>query len=275
MDVSTAIPMPAKRPGWVFVSLATGLVLIGWLFNTPAGLLGKADAIGYAVCHRIAVRSFSLDGRPLSLCARCTGMYLGALWTLVVQWRAAGRTGNHSGRTPSRKVLAVLGVLALAFIVDGSNSFASLLGISGLYVPNNVLRLFTGIGFGIGMAAILFPVFNQTVWIDWQGTAALGGIRSLGAPVGGGILLALAVLSGNPLLLYPLTLFSAAGVIALLSLVYATMLLVLLRRENRFDRPAQLVLPLLAGFTVAMLQIGASDLARFLLTGTWDGFHIG
>ena len=35
------------------VLLAVGLLFVGWLLNTPGGLLGKADAIGYAVCHRI------------------------------------------------------------------------------------------------------------------------------------------------------------------------------------------------------------------------------
>ena len=42
------------------VLVTVGLLFIGWLANTPAGLLGKADAIGYAVCHRIDVRSFLL-----------------------------------------------------------------------------------------------------------------------------------------------------------------------------------------------------------------------
>ena len=61
------------------LALAVGLVLLGWLLNTPPGLLGKADAIGYAVCHRIDLRSFHLGERALPLCARCSGMYLGAM----------------------------------------------------------------------------------------------------------------------------------------------------------------------------------------------------
>ena len=34
--------------------LLLGILLVVWLILTPPGLLGKADAIGYAVCHRIA-----------------------------------------------------------------------------------------------------------------------------------------------------------------------------------------------------------------------------
>ena len=40
------------------VVVAAVLVFTGWLMNTPPGLLGKLDAIAYAVCHRIAARSF-------------------------------------------------------------------------------------------------------------------------------------------------------------------------------------------------------------------------
>jgi hypothetical protein len=32
--------------------IAVGLLLLGWLLNTPPGIFGKADAVGYAVCHR-------------------------------------------------------------------------------------------------------------------------------------------------------------------------------------------------------------------------------
>ncbi len=69
-------------------------VLILWLAETPAGLLGKADAVGYAVCHRISVRSFFLDDRPLPLCARCTGMYLGAMAGLLYQFFGYPRRGG-------------------------------------------------------------------------------------------------------------------------------------------------------------------------------------
>ena len=66
------------------VPLAAVLAIAAWIYIAPPGILGKADAIGYAVCHRIDERSFHVDGRQLPLCARCSGMYLGALLGLVV-----------------------------------------------------------------------------------------------------------------------------------------------------------------------------------------------
>jgi hypothetical protein len=89
------------------------------------------------------------------------------------------------------------------------------------------------------------------------------------------LLLDLVVLTENPLLLYPLALASAAGVLVLLSMIYCMVCLMLLRAENRITQVRQLLLPLAGGFGIALLQIALLDLARYWLTGTWDGFHFG
>jgi hypothetical protein len=90
-----------------------------------------------------------------------------------------------------------------------------------------------------------------------------------------GIVLDLLVLTENPWILYPLALISAFGVIVILTLVYTMVWVMLLRRENRFVSLAQLVLPLLGGFIVALMQIAFIDFARYHLMGTWAGFPIG
>jgi hypothetical protein len=83
------------------------------------------------------------------------------------------------------------------------------------------------------------------------------------------------VLTENPLLLYPLALISAAGVLILLTLVYSMVWMLLLKKENLNNTLSQMVMFLVAGFGTAILQIALMDIARFLLTGTWDGFHLG
>src|SRR5512136_675509 len=103
------------------IVLAVGILGFGWLLNTPPGLLGKADAIGYAVCHRIDLRSFHLGERPLPLCARCSGMYLAAMLGLTFQTISAPRRGGM----PPRRVRIILGLFVVAFAVDGLNSFGS------------------------------------------------------------------------------------------------------------------------------------------------------
>lgn len=262
----------ASLPWKWTVFLAVGLLLFGWLLNTPPGLLGKGDAVGYAVCHRIEVRSYHLGERQLPLCVRCTGMYLGAMLGLGYQ----ALVGRRGGQLPPWRVLAFLGLLVVAFGVDGLNSYVHLFpGAPSVYEPRHELRLLTGTGMGLVIAAMLYPAFSQTVWQDWAPRPALPGLRSLGAILGLALVVDLLVWTENPLLLYPLALVSAAGVLALLAMIYTMVILMVLRLENRFLRLAQLWLPLTGGLGIAILQIAALDLVRFVLTGTWDGFHIG
>ncbi len=67
-------PRPYRRTAVALLAALTGLIMALWWLGTPPGLAGKADAVGYAVCHRIADRSFHVDGVQLPLCVRCTGM---------------------------------------------------------------------------------------------------------------------------------------------------------------------------------------------------------
>lgn len=268
----TPTPRPFSRKSLTpLIYLAAGIVLFGWLWSTPEGLLGKADAIGYAVCHRIDVRSFHLGDRPISLCARCTGMYLGALLGLAFQWIAAPRAGGF----PPRRVIAALAGIVVIFGIDGVNSFAHLLpNLPGLYEPNNVFRILTGVAFGIVMSAAVYPAFSQTMWEDGEVRPALPGLRQLFILLLLGLGIALLVLTENPLILYPLALISAGGVLVILSMVYGMLWLIVLKAENQYTRVWQLITPFTGGFAMALLQIALLDLGRFLLTGTWEGFHV-
>jgi len=144
-----------------------------------------------------------------------------------------------------------------------------------LYEPSNTLRVLTGTGLGLGLSMMLLPAFHQTVWKRWSSRPALSGFASLGGMLALGLLLAVLVLTENPLILYPLALVSAAGVLMILTLVYTMVWVMLFKLENRFDSLKELAFPLVAGFTTALAQIVVLDLIRYLLTGTWDGFHFG
>jgi len=276
-----------KAASKYLVVLAALLVFIGWILNTPPGLLGKADAIGYAVCHRIDARSFHVGNRQLPLCARCSGMYLGAVIGLAYQIIF----GRKRSGTPHWSVIIPLALFVLAFGIDGSNSYlyliketypGALARLPNLYVPNNTLRLLTGSGMGLGIAAMLFPAFNQTMWKDagTQRTSAgerraFPDLKSFTPLFGLTLLLDLLVLTENPIVLYPVAFISAGGVLILLTMVYSMIWVMIMRQENDFTRFSQLWLALTAWFTIAMLQIAAIDLLRFWLTGTWGGFSLG
>jgi uncharacterized membrane protein len=258
------------------VPLAAALAVAVWMYIAPPGILGKADAIGYAVCHRIGERSFHILGRQLPLCARCTGEFNAAAVALIFQ----GFVSRKRSRLPGRGILAILVVFFLAFGIDGSNSYLYLLKqsvpgtleqIPNLYVPNNTLRLFTGSGMGIALAAVMFPIINQTLWRQTEDSPALEW-KSFGILSGIILILNLAILTENPIVLYPVAILSVLGVMALLVSVFGIVWIILMRLENTFERLTQLWLSGLAGLTLTLLLVLTIDLVRYRLTGTWSGF---
>jgi uncharacterized membrane protein len=259
-----------------FVPIAAAFAFAAWMYLSPEGALGKLDAIGYAVCHRIDARSFQIDDRQLPLCARCTGEFYAAGFALIFMAFVSGRRSKF----PSRGIIAVLVLFFLAFAIDGSNSYLYLLKqtaqgsldkIPNLYIPNNTLRLFTGSGMGIALAAVLFPIINQTLWRELDNRPALEW-KSFGILVGSIIIINLLILTDSPIILYPIAYLSALGTLSLLVIVFTMLWIMIMRQDNTFENVRQLWLPLLAGFTLAMLMILSIDLLRLQLTGTWSGF---
>ena len=258
------------------VPLAGVLGLAAWLFIAPPGLLGKLDAIGYAVCHRIDSHSLHIGAVQMPLCARCTGEFNAAAIGLLFQ----GVLSPRKSQFPKRGILALLTILLAAFAFDGSNSYLALMKtvspgafarIPNLYTTTNVTRVFTGSGMGLAMAAILYPMYNQSVWraplrqqaLDWPRTGALVGIL---------LVLDFAMLTENPWILYPVAVLSSLGVLALLCLVFSIVWIMIMRQDNAFDHLRQLWLPAVAGLTMAFVLILGIDLFRLGLTNTWGGF---
>ena len=250
-----------------------------WIYITPPGLLGKADAIGYAICHRIDERSFHIGDRQLPLCARCTGeFYAAGISLLFFSLVSPKRSGM-----PGWKLGAPLLLFFIAFGIDGSNSYLYLIkqtvggaldNIPNLYIPNNTLRLFTGSGMGIALASIVYPSFNQTVWREFDPRPALDW-KKLGILIAIVIVTDLLILTEHPAILYPIAALSVLGVLSLLILVFSMVWLLMMKQENAFDRLQQMWLPIVAGTTLAFLMISAIDLLRFKLTGTWEAFPLG
>lgn len=264
-------PVPRKLKWSYGIPVICIIVVILWLIETPAGLLGKADAIGYAICHRIASRSFSLSDRPLPLCARCSGMFLGAVVGILYQvWRFPRRGGMLTWKSGIPFIL-----FAFAWAFDGSNSYLHLIpGAPSLYMPNNALRLVTGVGMGLAMAAILVPAFSQSVWKNYDDRPVFTTIKPYIEIILAGFAVGLLLLTHNSIILYPLALISAGGVLLILTPVYALLWLMVVNKANFAENWRQLLIPLSAGLLTAILQIAAVDALRFWFTGTWSGFHL-
>jgi uncharacterized membrane protein len=276
-------PLPLEKPHhfltgrWLaaFIALAALLVLGFYTATDPARtahnhVLTAADYAGYAVCHRITERSFTIAGRQFPLCARCTGMFLGVALTFVVLL-LAGR-----GRWSDLPPLPVMAVL-LAFIglmgIDGVNSYSHFFpNLPHVYEPRNWLRLLTGMGTGLAMGSIIFPALAQTLWWEQERRPSLGNLRELAGLVLLAGVVILLVLSNLQPVLYVLALTSAAGVVTILASINCVLMLILIRRDAQATTWWQAAVPLAAGVALAVIQIAAISFARYSLTGTMTGF---
>jgi uncharacterized membrane protein len=242
------------------------LVIATFLLSPPWTVLGKTKLVGYAICHQIPERSFHIHGEQLPLCARCTGIYMGAMTGFTLMW-LMGRK-RAASLPPTRITLVFVGFILLLGI-DGINSYMTFFpGAPHLYEPQNWLRLTTGTLEGLALSAFVFPVLNYSLWRDAVQTPSVRSFRELALMVTvAGVIIVLIVLE-LPFLLYPLAILSTLGVLIMLGSINTMIVLALTRREGTALTWRQAVLPLTMGFAIAFLLIGGMDAGRLMLTRT-------
>jgi uncharacterized membrane protein len=268
-------PGGLTRRAGLFVILVLALIVLGFYTVTDTArlehnhALDGADYVGYAVCHRITDRSFTIAGRQLPLCARCTGMFLGVTLTFAVLGLAGRR--RWSMLPPLRVILALIGFIGF-MAIDGINSYSHFFpNFPHLYEPRNWLRLSTGMGAGLAMGIILFPALAQSLWRDQEVRPAIENFRELaGLMLLAGLAIVL-VLSNQPTILYVLGMASALGVVLVLTAINGTALLILTRRDAQATNWGQAIRPLTIGLILALTQIAVISFLRFTWTGTLTG----
>ncbi len=247
------------------LGVAVSIILLAILLP-PASILGKADVVGYAICHRIPERSFFLDGRQLPLCARCTGTFLGAIVGLVTMLLLGRR---RASRLPPVPVLFILVLFIGVWAFDGLNSYMTFFpGAPHLYEPRNWLRLTTGMLNGLALITIVMPIFTYTLWKDTTRDSVIKSVWEILAILPVAALLIWIIQAEIGLLLYPLAILSSLGVLLMLFLLNSMIAAVVLGREGLARNWAQAAIPLTIGLGMAILQMSAMALLRVYLTAT-------
>ena len=259
---------------WIWLGVLLALAALSvFVFFTPPSLLRKADYIAAAVCHRIPNHTFFIDEHQLPLCQRCTGTFAGALTGLLFQWGVLRR--RRTRLFPLLWQWLLLGGFAAFWGLDGFNSYTTLLlgreaGILG-YAPQPLIRLLTGTFMGLGMSIVLVSAFNQVFWRDALPEAPLPRWRNVAPLLALGLLQAAIIFTLEPWLLYPVALYSTAGVVAMMLCLGAMVWTMAVGREQSYAGWREAWLPLIWGIVFAgVIFIGMGGL-RLFLTGSVDG----
>ncbi|HET6979165.1 MAG TPA: DUF2085 domain-containing protein [Pyrinomonadaceae bacterium] len=132
--------VPTRRPlvFWL-VSVAAVVLLVSLIVIAPLAAAGGHSEVaegiyrGFGIfCHQRPDRSYFIDGHKLAVCSRCTGLYVGFAFTLLIYPLVRSL---RSAVTPPRKLLFLA---ALPLIVDFSLTFL------GIWENTHTSRLLTG-----------------------------------------------------------------------------------------------------------------------------------
>ena len=280
-------PTFPKYIKWLGIALALGGIIV-FILLTPGDVLRKFDYVGAAVCHRRLSHSFSMAGRQLPLCQRCSGTFPGALTGILVHWLVLRRRRAIS--FPQWQVLVILFLCAALWGLDGINSTTSDgqfnivlqrfinrqegVGLLG-YTPQPWLRLFSGALMGMPMSAILVPAFNQTMWADAEQKRALRTWHDfsllIAIELGMAALIYLVEPRPEPVFMVLVSILQIAGVAAMFILLGAMLFTLALRKDGAMLRWRDAWASLVWGLVFALAVVSVMDFVRLQITGTIDG----
>jgi hypothetical protein len=124
--------------------------------SAAAWLQSAVDAAGALACHGDDARSFRGPWRPLAVCARCSGLYLGAVVGAWIAWRGQPRRLRRAAEgelaLAARRVLLWSGILTAATVV---------LEIAGAWDPGNPGRAAAAVPLGAAVAWLAATVADR------------------------------------------------------------------------------------------------------------------
>jgi len=132
--------VPTRKPlvFWL-ASAATVAALASLIVIAPLAAAGGHNDVAFTIyrafgpfCHQLPERSYFIEGHKLAVCARCTGIYAGFAFTLLVYPLVRSL---RSVATPPRSLLIVA---ALPLAIDFSLTFF------GIWENTHTSRLLTG-----------------------------------------------------------------------------------------------------------------------------------
>lgn len=269
---SAVVPPPAGLPRLgpgQKIALAVLAAAVVAFLAMPWSVLDKLRAAGYGICAQRPAHSYFLGGEQLPIEARMVGIFGGFVMTLVA-FALLGRIRSMRMASLPWMLLCVSGIGIMG--ADGLNAFFYDLrgaGVNYLYVPDIRLRLITGLLSGFGIAGLVLPAINFTLWQNADRRPVLRHVRDL-LPVAGLLtVFGLLTASGWGFLLYPIALISITGVVLVLMTVNLLLVLTVLGREGSLRRPSDALGPATAALLLSAVELAGLGLLRLWFQTTF------
>lgn len=153
--------VPTRRPlhFWLISALTVAL-LFSLIFVAPLAAAGGYGEVAQGIyrafgtfCHQLPERSYFIDGHKLAVCSRCTGLYAGFVFTLLLYPLIRSL---RTTVTPRRGVLLLA---AIPLLIDFSLTFF------GVWQNTHTSRLLTGALLG---SVVVFYVMPGLVELSLQ-----------------------------------------------------------------------------------------------------------
>ena len=142
---------------------ATALLATLWttaLLTAPVAAAPRVAALTYAggalICHQQPARSFHLDGAQYPVCARCMGLYVGAVLGVLGWCVIAGVKSAPSAR--GRRIVANDWLRRALVVVAMPTLVSVALAWMGVWDGTNVVRAVFAVPLGAVVALILAAV---------------------------------------------------------------------------------------------------------------------
>jgi uncharacterized membrane protein len=129
--------------------VAAGPTVARWIEAVSAAVY----AMGNVICHQRPERSFQLWGAVMPVCARCTGIYLGAaVISLVMPLSTRTAMVQIASAAENRRTLLLAATPALVSLVYEWTTGDT---------PSNILRAVTGLVLGGGTAVVVWRTLSE------------------------------------------------------------------------------------------------------------------
>jgi uncharacterized membrane protein len=248
---------------WLLPAIVLALLMV--FLAAPGALPRKLLLAMGGVCGLRPAHSYFVGGIQLPLEARMTGIYGGALITLVMlltlrrlgAWRLGGRL--------------VRGILLLFFLSmagDGINSTLTDLGLPHLYTSTNLTRLVTGLLSGVAIAPFLVWLLGvvMTPRDSEPRRAVIHAPWELAAAFVLNVSFAALVLDGRAAFYYPVALISIAGVVTVLASVVFMAIVAIGGLTGQMTRLRHLLIPGALAMLITFAVLATTAAARWTAT---------